>query len=449
MRLPAPAPSSSASTDLAKRSGVSCGRGRDGRVSVALSCGATLSLGKWFFLLAALLASATYVLAPLAGVDGLRRRVVGLEQRLARKLGAMVRSRSAALPPGHAADAGAPAADGRMHLLTPPGAPSRLAAALGERATAAVFDDHYLCGAGAPPLAEVARKTIALAAISWRAPQSLRNSMASWAANGLLDIADERMIFLNSATPEDYEIAAEHGFDVYTTEEHGGNIMAGPSLAYLVGNSSADYVLLLEKDFVLSAPRAVMEREMWTGVQHLARGVDAYRLRGKSDFPAEGMPDCCAKTAPGAEPACPYHSNWRGAGTFADHQNWLLIFCDPQIMENSAGRLAMCTREPDAPTSFCYTSWESNWSNNPILFPKTWFDEKIRSIALADFERNHLFEFNTMIAWLEWSPPATICMSEQGIFVRVARGAEGGPSRKAGERNPPPPRPFRLHPHPI
>ena len=424
MRLAAPAQPTSAG-DAVKRSGVTCGRSRDGRLSVALSCGATASLYKWLFILAALAASATYVLAPLAGVDGLRRRVIGLEQRLARKLGSIVRSRSAVLPPGHegAAAAGGGGGDGvhpdgRAHLLTPRGAPSRLAASLGaQRATAAVFDEHYLCGGESPPLAKVARKTIALAAISWRAPLSLRNSMASWAANGLLDIADERMIFLNSATPEDYEIAAEHGFDVYTTDEHGGNVMAGPSLAYLVGNTSADYVLLLEKDFVLSAPRHTVEREMWTGVQHLARGVDAYRLRGKSDFPAEGMPDCCAKTEPPAPANCPYHSSWKGAGTFADHQNWLLIFCDPNIMDNSAGRLAMCTREPDAPTSFCYTSWESNWSNNPILFPAKWFNEKLRSVALADFEHNNLFEFNAMLAWLEWSPPAIICMSEQGIFT--------------------------------
>ena len=64
-----------------------------------------------------------------------------------------------------------------------------------------------------------------------------------------------------------------------------------------------------------------------------------HRLRGKSDFPAEGMPDCCAATDP---PACPYHSNWLSAGGFGDHQNWLRIFCDPDILENSNGRLAQC-----------------------------------------------------------------------------------------------------------
>jgi len=26
-------------------------------------------------------------------------------------------------------------------------------------------------------------------------------------------------------------------------------------------------------------------------------------------------------------------------------------------------------------------------------------------------------EFNTMMSWLSWKPPARICMSEQGIFT--------------------------------
>lgn len=53
--------------------------------------------------------------------------------------------------------------------------------------------------------------------------------------------------------------------------------MAGPSIAYLVGNSTADVILFLEKDFVVSSTREVMLREMWNGMQHLSKGVEVYR----------------------------------------------------------------------------------------------------------------------------------------------------------------------------
>ena len=132
------------------------------------------------------------------------------------------------------------------------------------------------------------------------------------------------MIFINSPMPEDFAIAKEYNFDVYTTDERGGNIMAGPALAYLVGNSSADCeprptwrrsphtlppsrlaahsagvrvaflrfcanrritpltsraadILFMEKDFVLNSDKPTMMREFYTGFQHLARGVDVYR----------------------------------------------------------------------------------------------------------------------------------------------------------------------------
>ena len=167
-------------------------------------------------------------------------------------------------------------ADGRKHLLSAPNGLSKLAEAVAP-AGLAEFDDHYLCGDKPLVEAEVLKLKIALAAVSWMAPRSLRNSMESWRSSGLLDIADERMIFLNSPTDEDRAIAREFDFDIYVTDEHHGNIMAGPSIAYLVGNSSADVILFLEKDFVVSSSRDVMLREMWTGVQHLSKGVDVYR----------------------------------------------------------------------------------------------------------------------------------------------------------------------------
>jgi hypothetical protein len=61
-----------------------------------------------------------------------------------------------------------------------------------------------------------------------------------------------------------------------------------------------------------------------------------------TDWPAEGMPDCCMKVGDGQTPVCPYHSEWKSAGFFSDHMNWLFIFCDKDIMEHSNGRLARC-----------------------------------------------------------------------------------------------------------
>jgi hypothetical protein len=373
----------------AKRGLVSCQPTRDGRLHVSLQVAATLTRGKVAVLGAAALAAAFFGARGALGLGGtraeaaLRARVDSLEAALGRKvawLGAHAAHLNTHLAAGMAPWAPRVHDDGRRHLLSDPDGPSLLAAAAAPNTALPPVDDHYLCGENTGVTeAEVVRKKLALVCVTWMAPLSLRNSLESWARGGLLDLVDERMLFINSPQPVDRELAAEFGFDVYTTDERDGNIMAGPALSYLVGNSSADYVLFMEKDFELSASRADTVRELLLGVHMLARGVDVWRLRGTTDYPAEGMPDCCSPATP---PTCPYHSSWRSGGYFGDHQNWLLAFCQKDPVESANGRLVQCTKEPAAPDSYCFGSGDTNWSNNPLIMGKEWYLSRLKDVAL-------------------------------------------------------------------
>ena len=221
---------------------------RDGRVYLHLSFAATLSRGKVATLVVATLLLIALVAAPtiFGENNALKRRVRELETRLGKRVHWLLQHREHLQE--HVNGGWQPRVhdDGRQHLLSPPDGISRLAEALAPATEMAEFDDHYLCGGHEASEGEVIKKKLALAAISWMSPRSLRNSMESWRAGGLLDIVDERMLFLNSPTEEDRAIAREYEFDVYTTEEHGGNVMASGAIAYLVGNTSSDYVLFSE-----------------------------------------------------------------------------------------------------------------------------------------------------------------------------------------------------------
>ena len=73
--------------DAVKRGGgVTLAPTRDGRVHLGLACASVLSWPKFLFLLLCAFAALSYVSAPLLGVEGMRRRVVDLERRLARRL---------------------------------------------------------------------------------------------------------------------------------------------------------------------------------------------------------------------------------------------------------------------------------------------------------------------------------------------------------------------------
>jgi hypothetical protein len=413
---------------------VGCVPTRDGRWHVTAQFAATCTLQKLLFVAAFTLACLVFLLGPRFGLledAGLRRRVRELERGVSRRLswvGAHKLHLKRHLQRGTLWDEDLPGwapehalEDGRRHLWTAPNAPSRLAEALAAAGISTALppvDDHYLCGGAAPSEDEVLRKKLAIAVVTWKAPQSLRNSLMSWQAGGLLDIADERMMFINSPSQEDVALAEEFDFDVYTTEELNGNIMAGPAIAYLVGNSSSDNVLFMEKDFAQTADRNTMLREMWEGTHALARGVEVYRLRGKTDFPAEGMPDCCAKTVEPNPPNCPFQSEWSAAGYFSTHQDWLRIWCVDDPVKDGRGQVVKCTAAATGSVdSYCFGSGSSNWSNNPLLMPVAWWNSRLREIAFRDWTHNNLLEYNIMMEWLGWRPAAKICVSYDGIFT--------------------------------
>ena len=428
---------------------------RDGRLHISLQFAATLSHAKAAFLAALLLIFGWLFLSPTLGLGvtsselSLRARVTTLEGALGKRLAWLAQHGphlQSHVSRGGAAWAPTVHPDGRKHLLSDPDGVSRLAEFVAPATALPPVDDHYLCGeAGEVTEAEVVRKKLAIVVITWRAPLSLRHSLRTWSEGGLLELVDEKMLFINSPSQEDFDIAKEYDFDVYTTDERNGNVMAGPALTYLVGNTSADYVLFMEKDFALNSPKAVTARELYHGVHMLARGVDVYRLRGATDYPAEGMPDCCTPATP---PTCPYHSNWRSGGYFGDHMNWLLIWCQENPVESANGRLALCSDEPSAPKSLCFGSGDTNWSNNPLIMPKAWYLDKLRDVSLNGekaYTQNNMFELcvmpgevfffcslcsppplsrshprrnsNVMMEWLPWRPPAKVCVSYQGIFT--------------------------------
>jgi hypothetical protein len=82
-------------------------------------------------------------------------------------------------------------------------------------------------------------------------------------------------------------------------------------------------------------------------------------------------------------------------------------------------RARACARARSRERALARNERATHRRNRRALFGREWFDEKLREVALADYERNHMFEFNAMMAWLAWRPPAKICVSFQGIFTHL------------------------------
>lgn len=61
-----------------------------------------------------------------------------------------------------------------------------------------------VCHGGKPiDEAQLAKRRICLVTVSYKTPRSLENSVKSWARSGLLDLVDDKIMWLNAATDEE------------------------------------------------------------------------------------------------------------------------------------------------------------------------------------------------------------------------------------------------------
>ena len=107
--------------------------------------------------------------------------------------------------------------------------------------------------------------TVALVALSYRTPATLRNSMLSWRDSGLLSFVDERILMLNDPAPSEVALGLKHGFEVLLPSDIQKRIgpqmprqvkrevlTIGAAFAAACAVSTSTHVLFLEKDFAVA-----------------------------------------------------------------------------------------------------------------------------------------------------------------------------------------------------
>jgi len=121
-------------------------------------------------------------------------------------------------------------------------------------------------------------------------PKSMKDSLATYEANGLLDLIPEFIIYVNKRTPEiDAVIAphlAKHANIKVLGDANNYGILRG--MNFLTGNASNPYFLFLERDFQLIEPAACVYEQLTAGVEMVKAGkahVVRYRHRRKAGRP--------------------------------------------------------------------------------------------------------------------------------------------------------------------
>ncbi len=306
------------------------------------------------------------------------------------------------------------------------------------RAAGAAFDAASL---ERPALDALRRVTLGLVVVSFDAPETLAATIASWRDAGLLDVADDRVAFLNAASASEIALALAAGFRVYTpaadevaallarhrgwlaqfddvpasklfpaVRDVGGRpaTFVAPSqiMAYL--EMATDVVLFAEKDYALppGTSREATVRALLASAAALQAGTNVVRLRRLDDENRDAIQDCCNTNVCGQS-----FNDFKGPGCqWSAHLNWLAIFCDARVEARSGGRVRKCFDEGAAPLragaagapveplgAFCFSFDDSGWSNNVAMFRRAWWVAALGHGAVLTEGDNGMFELNMMM----------------------------------------------------
>jgi hypothetical protein len=94
---------------------------------------------------------------------------------------------------------------------------------------------------------------VTLGMISWKAPQTVAHTFASYKSVGILDLFGARRIHFNECSAADLEIAATHDFSVTRTD---ANVGIFGAVDALVAATTTPYLLFVENDCPVIAARS-------------------------------------------------------------------------------------------------------------------------------------------------------------------------------------------------
>jgi len=158
--------------------------------------------------------------------------------------------------------------------------------------------------------------------------------------------------------------------------------------------------------------REHVRTELLNALMYMERGVKLFRLRSRQDMGGDGFPNCCSKRC---------RQVWSGGNTWTRQRNWFSYWCEKlpsrakakklvaqcSLLVTISAGLRMCTAQPvfhttacvllcsglvvvpgdDTLRTRCYTSQDTNWSNNPFLINREYIfhGEKVGNNGAGPF----------------------------------------------------------------
>jgi hypothetical protein len=250
-----------------------------------------------------------------------------------------------------------------------------------------------------------------MAVLEYNTPQTLNNTLQSYVVRGLPGRFARRVLFLQKRaavrpmTRLEEALGRGAGLEIWGSRE---NRHVGVALREIVRAADTEFVLFLEKDFALVEPAPLVDAALADAVALLASGVaDVVRLRSRRN--------------PGNPEFSELHFKGKEETVFKKQRNLLCNFY--HFIRRPERRWPQHFRVC-AHGWYCVQSEFCNWTNNPVLFRRSWWLDNIavwvdaRKIMAPPHE-NHNFEATLNVVPEAWSERNYTIALGRGIFSHV------------------------------
>jgi len=214
--------------------------------------------------------------------------------------------------------------------------------------------------------------------LSWKKPITLDNTLRSYQQNGLLDLAKEVYVLIQEGGEQEIEVVKKYNLPYITTTD---NVGIGKGITMLTEKLTTEYYLFLENDWLLIEDATKTRKQIETAIENIKDGtIDCYRLRHRQNY---GAP-LCSLWLRGQEGAREYYH-------LMDCVHW---YSDPDVrFPDKITSPIKPGRSGDLDSFYIADSRYANHTNNPVIYKRKWYLEKLCPMYKGDGRANEMEVF--------------------------------------------------------
>lgn len=190
--------------------------------------------------------------------------------------------------------------------------------------------------------------SLCIAILSYRKPKILEATLETYKANGLLNIVQEKIVYFNSISKPDIEVANKYNLKIMGSDK---NVGIGHAFKTIATNTQSKYILLLENDFTLIEPKASVVNQINVAKCLIRCGFKVIKLRHRKN------------------PGDPLYSRNKIIQT---HLLGMIHWANDKIIPPEVRKFLWKN------TPVWYTEAKfANYTNNPCMYNRKWFCDNV------------------------------------------------------------------------